>query len=742
MSTPWRPQIKIIQDGEQVNACVANRPIKELSDQTEYLKEQVSNLDPASGRIIFANASLDSSVNKGNFVYYNSSTGTFFPALAANEIGLSGQYTVTPSSYVVGLVVSKSSSTIGNILSIGQFSLSEFSLDPNLLVEDSSDVPFSEGRYYLSRTTPGRMTLVPNAPSVQLGYFTTTKCFVSPLQKDLFESHFHYRIPILSIPSASQNYTQKGWANLTYGDATTSQYIDYFNRGTATSPPAIILCVRNNGSGNISPTRIDIYKATDGRLGITLNGGAIYTTPLVAGSTVNILATIAWPSYGAWTTVPGTNVDIAFIRSDDNYSNPLSTDVVSSLTALTDQYKVYLPNDLSGWTNVNPFDPATPSGVGYSYLIQNQENLNDVFPPIPASSGILEENGTTLDYSDFVVTEFGIYWVNTATGYSPWPIDYSVLGGMDLSNARNLIFNFTKAALGNADPVVLSLHGVAPILVTRCPSGNKASTGNLQISIDLNLLISAAAPIDSTTGLVSVSGQNFTLGNMVSRLLPGNGIAITNPVGGGPANTGALTITATNPNFEGEVDDILLRNAKDVDFNGFPYIAFPVPTTPSGISFTAKMPNVGFNPNISLNFYGQFFGETSVSGTTANQQAVFQVAIYVVRPGFSLASLNTTTAIVIQNWLIPFNTSYTAMRLLTNEYPFIIGQPATGANTFSITPALLLTAPGSTSAAAAGFLPGDLFVVQIDRIRQNLITSQTDTYNGRVGVAGLRWILN
>lgn len=750
MNTPWRPKIEILADGEQVNAVVANRPIQELSDQTRSLQERLSNLSPGSGRVVFANAPLDPAVTAMDCVYFDSDELKFRPAIAEVQQDASGRFLAGPKSMVVGMVLSKSNSTTGDILLLGRLNLETEGIDPSTLVDDPILTPFRSGRFYLSKRVAGKLTASISTPCIQVGFFTTGECHIQPLQKDLFQSHDHFRFSMTARPAASQNYAKTGWSALGVVGDEAIKHVDYYNQGGAVTPPQIILCIKPNGSlpaAEDSPIRVELFNS-GGQLNVELmTGGLDYLAPNGAATNTAAQTPRNWPAYGEWIDIPDTNLSVSFIRADGTYSGSLATDAAALLTSDSKRFKVYLPLDLKGWANANPLDLLiTPPGTLYHYLLESDDDLRRAFPPLPVSSALIEQNGQNLSPGDdFIVTASGIFWVpGRVTGdYSPWPSDYaSNHSSMTLVNARNLNFHFIKSGLDDRDALVFSLKGIPPVKVVRCPSGLPGSTGDLQISIDLSMLIRDADPINSTTTLVNVNGQTFNLGWMVSEIVSGTGIRFDllseNANGRG---VGKIRINRNDLKFEGELTSVALRNAKVARNDSYPVAAYidflPPAQAASGITAGFKLPNADLDPlTMKMKVSSMIRGDMAVLSGVAEKTAIFKVSYHALRPGFAMNSMNDGNAVAVQYWKVKFPASYMAGTILANEAPY----DATDADAFQIDPGTLTANPSSLVALSGGFALGDRIAVQIDRVAQDG-SGNVDDYAGRVGFLGLRWIL-
>lgn len=748
--TPWKPRVTPILDGQLVNAEVANQPILDLSSQTKSLKGRLEDLSLTGGRLVLENAPLGIETAVGDFVYFDTSNETIRPACSDTyQDPLKGGMVAAETSRAIGMVISKEGADSGTVLFSGVVRLSELSLTLGNLLDDSDSSGFTSGPLYLSTRIPGRATPARVFPSIQLGFFSEDLCIISMQHKDLFESHEHYRFPLLTQPAASQNYALTGWTAFGQTGSGIKKRVDYYNSGADAVPPQIILCVRHSTAGapiaEDSPVRVEIHN--DSGMVVSIHSGSLaIEDPAGVADTTTTLPTVAWPAYGEWTAVEGTNLEFAFIRADNTYSHTLAYDAAALLTATTMRFKVFLPNDLAGWTNANTFDISHVPGSLYRYLIPHDEPLNSVFPPLPTSSALIELNGVSLTpSSDFVVTHLGIFWmIGTfdTTDVAPWPADYSVDPGatMVADNAKTLVISFIKSALGNMNSVVYSLKGIAPIRVVRCPDGTDAINGDLQVMIDLSLTTSPTTT-PSETALASVSGVDFQRTTIVAELVEGPGVRIENITTGAllpGTNCGRVRISLRGLKFEGEMSSIALRNAKEMFAPAGTYIDFVPPSVAaSGITASFKLPNYDLDPSqLKLRVVGAFRGDIDVPLSSAEQFAMFKATFHVVRRGFVMSAMNESNALAVQYWKVPFAPGYQSTAILGTEYPY----QEDDLTKFEINSDTLVDFPGSLVATNGGFAAGDIVVVMLDRVTED-DNNNVANYQGRVGACGLRWFL-
>ena len=146
MLTTWKPNVRGVSDGETVNQVNANKAKVDLTQRTDYLKDRIDAFQGGTALTIF-DAVLDSSTAVGTPVYWNSSSAQFDPAQATYTLDPStGERIFDESAFVHGVVISKSTSTIGNVATFGYVT----GVDITGVVGASPS-----GIYYLSETVAG-----------------------------------------------------------------------------------------------------------------------------------------------------------------------------------------------------------------------------------------------------------------------------------------------------------------------------------------------------------------------------------------------------------------------------------------------------------------------------------------------------------------------------------------------------------------------------------------------------------
>jgi hypothetical protein len=199
MSTPWEDVINLINAGENVAASVTNRPTSQVARRTQYLYDRLQAL--AAGEALFVHdVALEEDALVGDVVYYDETSGTYKRALASLDYNsTSGYWTISESSYVVGMVYEKTGNTSGHLLT-GGF-LREFSLASSI-PGDHTDA----GAYFLSMTQAGKLTSLQPPVGVFVLYNRDGTSFhFGPTPRDVLEDHIHYRYDLYAQPAGDHN---------------------------------------------------------------------------------------------------------------------------------------------------------------------------------------------------------------------------------------------------------------------------------------------------------------------------------------------------------------------------------------------------------------------------------------------------------------------------------------------------------------------------------------------------------
>lgn len=188
----WRSNINFIKSTDPVDDKTINKPLQQLYDRSQYLKDRLDAAAVGEGLII-SSQPLSSSVKVGDAVYYDDSKDIFDQALAEldleNDIPRTGK-----RSFVVGIVIRKLAEDMGDILIRGYY--------PNFQLTDSANNSLPPGNYYLSSTEPGKLTNTRPPVGVFVASVLNSGILVNPTPREVLEDHIHYRIDLETFPAA------------------------------------------------------------------------------------------------------------------------------------------------------------------------------------------------------------------------------------------------------------------------------------------------------------------------------------------------------------------------------------------------------------------------------------------------------------------------------------------------------------------------------------------------------------
>jgi hypothetical protein len=173
-------------------------------------------------------------------------------------------------------------------------------------------------------------------------------------------------------------------------------------------------------------------------------------------------------------------------------------------------------SSVEGWLPADDavFGGLAPSGAKFGYNISASE-LDNVWPPIPVTNATLEiyhqdeQDGSTghpihggpVHGDACVIDENGIWWMLDCYGMVPWPTDYqtpistTITDYLDCPEPLEMeaILWIGKPQFHDSATAVLSLRAAedSGLAITCYGTGDDASTGHLEIDLDLNLQIDA-----------------------------------------------------------------------------------------------------------------------------------------------------------------------------------------------------------------------------------------------------------
>jgi hypothetical protein len=198
MVTPWITQVRPIQDGEEVRAAIANRLPDQNVQRSQHLKDRLDALQDSEA-LYLRGAALDSTVMVGYLVYFDSITLSYKPSLAAVEFDTTlGGYLVKDSSFVTGIVISKSSATRGDVLQFGFLRDFDFT---NTIGATGSSLD-DAGPWYLSASIAGRATKQKPPVGIYVMFLRGDgSAHIQPSPREMLDEHIHYAFDLYAQPA-------------------------------------------------------------------------------------------------------------------------------------------------------------------------------------------------------------------------------------------------------------------------------------------------------------------------------------------------------------------------------------------------------------------------------------------------------------------------------------------------------------------------------------------------------------
>ena len=238
-------------------------------------------------------------------------------------------------------------------------------------------------------------------------------------------------------------------------------------------------------------------------------------------------------------------------------------------------------------------------GALYRYNIDMNVGLTALYPPIPLKAASFVINGLEMasyahfpDTPDYRVANQGLYWYSATI--NPWPNDWAY-GETVFADPRLAVLHLIRPRAGETG-IVRSLQPApdAPISITRCGTNTPASTGDLQIDVDLSLRARNDNLPDYLT-YKRIQGNRLLAGPVVSRLVDGPGYTVVSPPGV-PRGYGDVQLQLDSAGLAGDFENIALQNAKHELIGLFPYIRLLGWTTgganvPSGFTAMFSLPS-------------------------------------------------------------------------------------------------------------------------------------------------------
>lgn len=188
MAQGWRQDVRLVENGEPVDAGTTNRPGQDLASRTQYLRERLDALDSRSA-LYDQEAPCDEDVLVGQPVFFNQDTQQYEPAQAVLQT-VAGALTLSPLAHCRGLVVAKRSAGICDVLLAGKAPL-----DISAALLDDAEP--AAGNYYLSTRQAGRLVQQEPPLSLPVCYHDGLgNVFMQLTPRNFLDNHAHYKLTL------------------------------------------------------------------------------------------------------------------------------------------------------------------------------------------------------------------------------------------------------------------------------------------------------------------------------------------------------------------------------------------------------------------------------------------------------------------------------------------------------------------------------------------------------------------
>jgi hypothetical protein len=341
-----------------------------------------------------------------------------------------------------------------------------------------------------------------------------------------------------------------------------------------------------------------------------------------------------------------------------------------------------------GWLPANhaSFNEKAPAGAYFGYNLAAHPELEQLWPPIPVTSVVLESFkpddgdrvGGRVPPEKIVFDQWGIWWMTSCYGEVPWPTDLSIGSSSSSSSSLSsdsaqicpvpttmeLVLSFIKMTFATDKTVVTSLQpGEDQEIQFVNGSGEIANTGDLFAQLLLALLIDTPEYYGGQS-LKGVTADNkFESGYAVEGLVAGSSKVSLSSTHNRYLTPGddstptvhqeIVTVDVTTDPTDRELlpQIVVLGDALERLYKNIPYIGFPTGRD-SGIRVKFVVPPEGLPNNPTLKIRVVIFGRgdgTMTDMDTSYYRFARPAPITPVAEGDTALVLDTNVAVTTDN---------------------------------------------------------------------------------------------
>lgn len=552
MASAFQELVEFIQNGEAVNAGVANRAPRAIDGNTRFIRDLLE-LILAGETIIARGKTVNANVSVGQPVYFNPTSQQFELAIAATETdATTSQIVTSKSSQVWGIVLCKANATNADILLSG---IADVDLS------NAIDGTVQTGIYYLSGSETGK--LISTRPPVGVQVLQVSQqgaktgeheVFVNTKFMDFLEQHRHVKFGLVALPAGTHSPPARPNVHtITSPDVTTEGWL-----------PA------NHASFNgLAPVGAKFgYNLTASTLGkvwppLPIENVVIQIRRQSTFTDVKELhfdALHDFPSVAAQSTQEQAFPTADVIQGDQVLVTP-QTQLPAGLTV---DGAITAPNVVTVRLTNSSSGPINPGAITYHISVL----------PNAAEDSVKTPGLITLPPELVIADINGIWWLTDCYNQVPWPTDLDTVAPTSESVSEScpvqvgdVIIDlwYSDLLFYTQDSAVLSLRGAAGsgISFTCVNTDDEKSVGHLEANFDLSLLVDDQGLAGANVVKTFVDNVPI-LGPVVESLVSGSPeLTVTATTPGNLKLTANLSLNGT----EFPVDTVRLDGVEEEDFS-------------------------------------------------------------------------------------------------------------------------------------------------------------------------------
>jgi hypothetical protein len=262
--------------------------------------------------------------------------------------------------------------------------------------------------------------------------------------------------------------------------------------------------------------------------------------------------------------------------------------------------------ELKGWL---PKDDGAlggvyPEGAAFGYNLVADRELGELWHKLVPSQAVLfwdkgldpDTGGTLVPQGPdglCVINEYGIWWMSDAQGDVPWPVGWDAGASSswdaepngsapEVPRAREmrLVLLTTQMLALTDQTAVTSLRPArnAPLVLQSRYGDTTATTGDLEIDLDLALAVADTAAAGTHLAVKEASGQTLKRGPVTSYLREGPGIKLSSAQKSGGRFYGDVRVALASADGAGQEvtpQVVQLADAQERTIAGWPMLGLP-----------------------------------------------------------------------------------------------------------------------------------------------------------------------